>query len=398
MTHRLPPSMSVPFIRVILGIFSLSLAGCGWFGLSDKFDQAIREVHDLRIALENQSDNWRTTLKNAQLKLTSDVKEILNVDLRDAIDKSIAEMGIEAKCDLDFINENLKVWLIGIEDAIKKKKEEFYRSPIKATLSPEKMIDDAIHTAPPLVPRICHVIPTEVTFVLPDKTPDRSAAEFVGYALTQVESEPMALVLFGPDRPANGYPIPNSNDLVILSTSYKAAVNCTRIAPHLNPSDVKCRLMRASKTLAEIGISVKDPPAPPPPPKITAVQVNFHTTGDDKDTEIEFHLAINRPGAPGGPVVDLGAIGVGNNEKWDNGDRRTITIPLNPPWPYPNRAILNLYIGYDSHGRGNPGWEGSLNVVAVCDNGDLKEVIAETGDFKLGESGNPHSRGFPFNR
>src|SRR5687768_5810951 len=72
-----------------------------------KFDEAIQEVKSLRESLTGESTKWREHLEKSQLQLTKDVKDTINVDLRDNIDKSIAEAGIEARCDAEFANKHL---------------------------------------------------------------------------------------------------------------------------------------------------------------------------------------------------------------------------------------------------------------------------------------------------
>ena len=81
----------------------LLLSSCLWCGCSGgvfpdplkPFKDAIAEVEKLRLDLVSQSDAWRKTLEQAQLQLTDDVRTIINVDIRDNIDKSIAEIGGE---------------------------------------------------------------------------------------------------------------------------------------------------------------------------------------------------------------------------------------------------------------------------------------------------------------
>lgn len=123
---------------------------------------------------------------------------------------------------------------------------------------------------------------------------------------------------------------------------------------------------------------------------IASVIVHIHTTEDDKDKEISFQFDIRN-----GAQV-LGSITVGDGELWDNGDNREYSIPITP-FPYANRASLTIWQIYHNT-SGNQGWEGAIWASAVVTGAGVYEVRSSTGNFKLGESGNPKDRSFNFDR
>ena len=222
---------------------SLLCAGCG--DVLDKFDLAIKEVHGLRTAIQNESSAWREQLKNSQLKLTDDVRTILNVDLRDNIDKSIAETGIEVRCDADFIQGKLVAYLTAVERAINAKKEQLKRDGLLKTLKdPETVISDVIKSVEHVAPYVCHTIPGRLSYSYSTgtpKTPDRQTVEFVGFALKRDVNEPKTLTVrvFGPQRGGSGAALPNSADLMATTHTYKQTLDATRLGGLLDPTDTK---------------------------------------------------------------------------------------------------------------------------------------------------------------
>jgi hypothetical protein len=124
---------------------------------------------------------------------------------------------------------------------------------------------------------------------------------------------------------------------------------------------------------------------------IVSVLVDFYTTGDDKDTQISFSLSID------GPKLLAHVDGVGAGVLWDNNTTQPpVQMNLSEHLKYDDRLQYHLWIGYYST-DGNPGWEGQVEVIAQTDDGNQYTVLRRTADFKLGESGNPHSVSFPFN-
>ena len=150
------------WLRAVVVICLLSVfSGCGAVrDALDKFDAAIAEVRALRESMVGESTRWREQLQKSQLQLTSDVRTILNQDLRDNIDKSIAELGIEIRCDADFVTQNLNSYLQGVENALKNKRDQIRREGLlQGAATPETLIADTIKGAGHIDPRVCHAIP-----------------------------------------------------------------------------------------------------------------------------------------------------------------------------------------------------------------------------------------------
>ncbi len=131
--------------------------------------------------------------------------------------------------------------------------------------------------------------------------------------------------------------------------------------------------------------------------QIEAILVTVHTTHDDKDREIEFEFQIveGNVDQPGHKI--LGTVKEGEGVIWDNRTKREIRVPLAKPYAFKDRLKLSLVHKYHNK-TGNQGWEGRSSAKAVLGGGRLELVLEETGDYKLGERGNPKIKVMPFNK
>jgi hypothetical protein len=126
--------------------------------------------------------------------------------------------------------------------------------------------------------------------------------------------------------------------------------------------------------------------------QIKSIVIHVHTTGDDKDKEIEFTFYLVKGNTSFGKEGPLG-----HGQVWPNKDKRDIRITLTNPIPYGSRMEYLIRHDY-ANNTGNHGWEGRITADAEFVGGGTSPVLADTGDYKLGEKGNPKSREFKLNR
>lgn len=375
---------------VALGLI-ISCSGCGQVqDALNKFDKAISEVQSLRESVTRESGNWREQLEKSQLQLTNDVKSTLNVDLRDNIDKSIAEAGIEARCDVDFANNHLVSYLQGVVNALQNKRDQIKKDGLWAGFTtPETAIADVIRNVGHLDPFICHAIPSRLAVSYKTETPaiksaDRTTVEFVGYALKRSSGEPknLSLYVFGPTRGKAGKEMPNASDLMAVTTSYKVTIESSRLLSQLDLTDTKIALKWGEDTLSEVLLGTSEV-KPPYVPKITDVILHVGTTYDDKDVEIYFDYTIHRRS----DGKQVGGIQVGKGQLWDDPrnrkpDWRSFTISINPSdrFTEADRLGYRLHVKYNST-KGDPNWNGRFRADAVVEGGKVIPLMAETPDM-----------------
>lgn len=110
---------------------------------------AINQVADVRIAtvnalddaiyrLENQSSNWQAVLQDTMSKLTSDIQTTVRNELANVASRSVAQAGVEFRCNADFIGKRVRDELIRI-------KAEYLQQPV-----------------PQVEPALCQVVPPAI--------------------------------------------------------------------------------------------------------------------------------------------------------------------------------------------------------------------------------------------
>lgn len=144
----------------------LLISGCGLAGLGQSIeDAATRAVSVLDDAIEtlaNESADWQQVLQDAMSQLTDDAQSTIRNEIADVASRSIAQAGVEFRCDVDFIRARVREALIDI----------------RASLLGQ--------IAEPVEPSLCSVVPLVVDRTL---VPDRlKTIEFYGYNLDFVES------------------------------------------------------------------------------------------------------------------------------------------------------------------------------------------------------------------
>lgn len=128
---------------------------------------------------------------------------------------------------------------------------------------------------------------------------------------------------------------------------------------------------------------------------IYAIHVNVESTHDDKDREIGFEFVIREGDDEGGKVIGQSAGDVGLGTIWD--EEEVPTRVAITPYPFKDRLKLTLWHYYHNPSGGNQGWEGKIRAFAETEGGQHTLVLGQSANYKLGESGNPHSARFKFN-
>jgi len=148
---------AVPLSSILLVV---TIAGGCLFGglqttLQDSTTKTVNVLDDAIDALQTQSSAWQTILQEAQSKLTESAQSTIRNEIGNLVTRSIAQAGVEVRCNADFIGARVRQHLIGI-------KAKLLGQPV-----------------PPAEPAICQVVPIAVDRSL---VPDRlKQIEFYGY-------------------------------------------------------------------------------------------------------------------------------------------------------------------------------------------------------------------------
>src|SRR5580765_2958314 len=151
----------------VLGVLLFCfLTGCGAidkivnFG-TDTRTETVNTLNDAISALQSQSADWQQVLKDTVSKLTKDAQSTLRSEISNLISRTVAQGGVELRCDADFVRERIR--------------EELVRLKAKFLGQPEPVVD----------PAFCQVVPLAVDREL---VPDRlKQIEFYGYNFTQAD-------------------------------------------------------------------------------------------------------------------------------------------------------------------------------------------------------------------
>lgn len=147
-------------------LLAVIVAGCGiaekiqdlTTRVEDLTTQTVNVLDDAIAALETQSAAWQSILQEAQARLTADAQSTIRNELANLVSRSVAQAGIEFRCNADFIGARVRQHLIRI----------------KAGLLGQP--------APPVEPALCQVVPVAVDRAL---VPGRlTHVEFYGYDFT----------------------------------------------------------------------------------------------------------------------------------------------------------------------------------------------------------------------
>lgn len=138
-----------------------------------------------------------------------------------------------------------------------------------------------------------------------------------------------------------------------------------------------------------VGVIAAPAAASAPADHVKVIKLTVQTTHDDKDSDLSWLIEI---------LDDdniYGSVEVGSGEVWGNFTAKDITINLKKSFPYAERHSVKIKVTQKSASK-NYGWEGYLQVRGILGNGDGKNLIGRTREFKLGENGNPLQAEFYF--
>ncbi len=147
-------------------------------------------------------------------------------------------------------------------------------------------------------------------------------------------------------------------------------------------------------------------PDPQPSPYATEILLLVETTKDEKDPPIYFRYRVYVPTKDNVYREGDETVGklerVGAGEKWDNGDKRTITIPIDKPdrLRRENRGSFNLQVVYGTDDNDEEKWKGKISARARMSNGEIISLMGpvelEMGDTDNGRIGSRRNRDFDF--
>ena len=150
--------MGVVQLSSILLVVSIA-GGCLFGGLQtqiqDTTTRTVNVLDDAIDALQTQSSAWQSVLQEAQNKLTDAAQSTIRNEIANLVTRSIAQAGVEFRCNADFIGARVRQQLMRI-------KAKLLGQPVPAA-----------------EPAICQVVPIAVDRSL---VPDRlKQIEFYGY-------------------------------------------------------------------------------------------------------------------------------------------------------------------------------------------------------------------------
>lgn len=86
--------------------------------ITDPTTQAVNILGDAIDALQSASADWQRVLADAQGKLTADVQSTIRNELANLASRSIAQAGVELRCNADFVRARVRQALIGIRSRL----------------------------------------------------------------------------------------------------------------------------------------------------------------------------------------------------------------------------------------------------------------------------------------
>jgi len=124
--------------------------------------EAVTSLDEAISALQNQSADWQQVLQDLQGKLAKEAQDTLRNEVANLVSRSIAQGGVELRCDTDFIRDRVRQALIGI-------KASFLNQPV-----------------PAVIPGICQIVPVAVDR---DSVPaDVKQLEIYGYDFDKAQN------------------------------------------------------------------------------------------------------------------------------------------------------------------------------------------------------------------
>jgi hypothetical protein len=152
---RHPAWMRMFLIITIAGL-ALIPSACDWFDKAKNITtQTVNALDDAIDSLSTQSANWQQVLQDTMGKLTDTAQSTIRNEIANLASRSVAQVGVEFRCNADFIGARVRQALIAI-------KANLLNQPV-----------------PPIEPAVCQAVPLAIDRSL---VPDRlKQLEFYGY-------------------------------------------------------------------------------------------------------------------------------------------------------------------------------------------------------------------------
>ncbi len=327
------------FFAGLAAFYLLAIAGCNVLKRQVGVDRGLDLIEEAIDKLEEQSIDWRETLEATRDSLIAAGQSTLAHEVSDILSRAVSDVGIELRCDIDFLRDRVK--------------EDLKR--LRATLTKETV---------KLVPVFCQATPKVIDMhVAPER---RTHIEISGYNL-DVASVQVFLEN-------------NQNQRINVSNALASPTRYL-ITLNLGSSGVPLDL-HSSKIIFELGggetRSVNIIQAPPPPPVIKVVALNFtYWTGDEDKDNDGGHVGAEV--IYKGQVVADGTTQAPNdpNTVWrDETTHGPYRLQLNVPFPADDVRHATVAIWHRRDG-GSPAWRFRVEIDAILDNGEKRRVLNE---------------------
>lgn len=136
--------------------------GCG---LTEIASDAVTLVDRAIDTIHNDSTKWQSALQELAEDLPDEVQSTIRNEVAQLLERSIAQAGVEIRCETDFI-------------------------ALRVVQGLEKIKAELLGTEPPkLAPGFCHVVPSMLNMNLPPES--RTAIEIAGWDMDQLDSSGM---------------------------------------------------------------------------------------------------------------------------------------------------------------------------------------------------------------
>jgi hypothetical protein len=93
------------------------LSGCGLENTRNAVQRTTEALSNAIDALQSSSADWQQVLKETESKLTQDSQATVRNEIANVLSRTVAQAGVEFRCDADFINKRVAEDLIAIKAA-----------------------------------------------------------------------------------------------------------------------------------------------------------------------------------------------------------------------------------------------------------------------------------------
>lgn len=195
----------------------MSISGC----IDDSAEKAVKVLDDGIFKLNNANADWQRILEETRDKLTDSTQSTIRNEVSNVLARGVATIGVEFKCDTDFVRTRVR------QDLIR----------IRAGLLGE--------TPPAVIPALCHVVPSQVDLSL--KADQRQVIGYYGYDFDTVMRPSLFL------KNKNGA-LTNVSRFLSITHHYQMTLNTGGNGVPLSLDDTELILKWANLTLSEVPI------------------------------------------------------------------------------------------------------------------------------------------------